>query len=391
MKGFSFKLDKNDSSTKARTSVFSTPHGKINMPVFMPVGTSGSVKTMSPDELLDMQTEIILANTYHLYLRPGQSVIKKFGSLHSWMNWKKPILTDSGGFQVFSLAQDKKKEIKSRKKLVKIKENGVEFRSLIDGSKHFFSPKKVMKIQYDLGADIVMAFDECPPANSSRAYIKESMKRTHRWVIECMEENKKLNKKRKNKQALFPIIQGGTHKDLRIESTKFMADLDLPGIAIGGLSVGEKKHKMYSILETILPYLPVNKPRYLMGVGSPDDLLEAVSRGIDMFDCVMATRNARHGSFWTQNGRFHIKNSKYKMNTDPLMKKCQCYSCKNFTKSYIHHLFAEKEMFGLRLLTIHNVHFLMDLMSQVRENIQKGTFKSFKEKFICKFTTQSEK
>lgn len=389
MSGFSFKIEKKDLTTNARKSVFSTPHGKINMPVFMPVGTAGAVKTMSPDELLEIKTEIILANTYHLYLRPGQNVIKKFGGLHSWMNWKGPILTDSGGFQVFSLARPKSNGKRNLEKLVKIKENGVEFRSHIDGSKHFFTPKKVMKIQNDLGSDIVMAFDECPPANAELSYIKQSMKRTHRWVVECKKENEKFNKRRKNKQALFPIIQGGTYKQMRIESTKFMADLDLPGIAIGGLSVGEKKQKMHEILETIQPYMPENKPRYLMGVGSPDDLLEAVARGIDMFDCVMATRNARHGSFWTQKGRFHIKNAKYKSDAKPLMENCGCYACKNFTTSYIHHLFIEKEMFGLRLLTIHNVNFLIDLMAQIRENIKKDTFHLFKKEFINKFTKKS--
>lgn len=389
MKDFTFKINHKDKETRARSSEFITPHGKIHMPVFMPVGTRATVKTLSPDELNEIDAEIILANTYHLYIRPGSKTVRTMGGLHKWMNWDKPILTDSGGFQVFSLAQEKGFTKKDKKTLVKIKEDGVEFRSHIDGSKHFFTPEKVMQIQSDLGADIVMAFDECAPAHAEKSYIKKAMDRTHRWASRCKKEHENIQKKRKIKQALFPIIQGGIHDDLRIESTKFMVDLDLPGIAIGGLSVGETKKEMYHTLDTIYPYLPENKPRYLMGVGSPDDLLEAISHGIDMFDCVMATRNARHGSFWTKDGRFHLKNAEYKEDAEPLMKGCKCYTCKNFTRSYVRHLFLEQEMFGLRLLTIHNVYFLVDFMKKIRKHIQKNTFAGFKNKFIKRFTKSS--
>lgn len=385
MNDFKFTIKHTDKDSAARVSEFETPHGKINMPVYMPVGTLATVKGLSPDELLDMHAEIILANTYHLYLRPGSETVKNMGGLHKWINWGRPILTDSGGFQVFSLALEKGHNKTNKKTLVKIKEDGVQFSSHLDGSKHFFTPEKVMQIQADLGADIIMAFDECAPVHSSKKYIKEAMERTHRWAIQCKKEHEKIQKKRKYKQALFPIIQGGIHDDLRIESAKFMAGLDLPGIAIGGLSVGEAKEDMYRILDTIRPYLPENKPRYLMGVGSPDDLLEAISHGIDMFDCVMATRNARHGSFWTKDGRFHIKNAEFKEDPNPLMKSCSCYACKNFGRSYIRHLFLEQEMLGLRLLTIHNVNFLINLMRHVRNNIQKGTFSTFKEKFLKRF------
>ncbi len=385
MNDFKFSIKHTDENTKARVSEFETPHGKINMPVYMPVGTLATVKTLSPEELEEIDAEIILANTYHLYLRPGHKTVKKMGGLHKWMNWQRPVLTDSGGFQVFSLAQKKGHNKTEKKTLVKIKEDGVEFHSHLDGSRHFFTPEKVMQIQSDLGADIIMTFDECAPSNASRQYIKEAMERTHRWAVQCKKEHEKIQAKREIKQALFPIIQGGIHKDLRVKSAKFMADLDLPGIAIGGLSVGETKENMYKILDAIREHLPENKPRYLMGVGSPDDLLEAISHGIDMFDCVMATRNARHGSFWTKDGRFHVKNSEYKEDPNPLMKSCSCYTCKNFSKSYVRHLFMEQEMFGLRLLTIHNVYFLIDLMRKIRTHIQKGTFLSFKENFLERF------
>ncbi len=338
-KDFSFKIVSKDSKTFARVSEFSTPHGKINLPAFMPVGTRASVKTLSPEELKSLKAEIILANTYHLYLRPGSETVKKMGGLHKWMNWDKPILTDSGGFQVFSLALEKRPMKDSDKKLVKIKEDGVEFRSYMDGSKHFFTPESVMQIQSDLGADIIMAFDECAPGDSSHAYAKKAMERTHRWAERCKKKHEKLQKKKKVKQALFPIVQGVIYDDLRVESTKFMAKLDLPGIAIGGLSVGETKEQMYHTLDVIKDYLPQDKPRYLMGVGAPEDLLESVSRGIDMFDCVMATRNARHGAFWTKDGRFNLKNTRFKESAEPLMKGCGCYTCKNFSTSYVRHLF----------------------------------------------------
>lgn len=389
MNQFKFNIVAKDSNSLARVSEFHTPHGKLNLPTFMPVGTRATVKTLSPEELNHLKADIILANTYHLYLRPGNKTIKKMGGLHKWMNWKKPILTDSGGFQVFSLAAQKRFTKKSSKTMVRIKEDGVEFRSYIDGSKHFFTPEGVMQIQSDLGADIIMAFDECAPGNSNHTYAKEAMDRTHRWAIRCKKEHEKLQKSKKVKQALFPIVQGGIHDDLRIESAKFMAKLDLPGIAIGGLSVGETKEQMYHTLDIIEDYLPEDKPRYLMGVGTPEDLLEAVSRGIDMFDCVMATRNARHGTFWTKEGKFQLRNIRYKESTDPLMKTCGCYACKNYTASYVRHLYMEKETFGMRLITIHNLHFLIDLMRKAQVHIKKGTFVKFKEKFLKRYLKNS--
>jgi len=389
MDQFKFKIISKDKETSARVSEFSTPHGELHLPTFMPVGTRATVKTLNPEELVDLNADIILANTYHLYLRPGSETVKKMGGLHKWMNWKRPILTDSGGFQVFSLALEKRPMQNTDKKLVKIKADGVEFRSYIDGSKHFFSPEKVMQIQSDLGADIIMAFDECAPGNSTHAYAKKAMDRTHEWAERCKKEHNKLQKSKKIKQALFPIVQGGIHDDLRVESAKFMAKLNLPGIAIGGLSVGETKKQMYHTLDIIKDHLPEDKPRYLMGVGTPEDLLEGVSRGIDMFDCVMATRNARHGSFWTKDGKFNLKNCGFKEIAAPLMKNCGCYACKNYSTSYIRHLYMENETFGLRLITIHNLHFLLDLMSKTRTHIKNGDFSDFKNRFLKRYFKKS--
>lgn len=377
--GFSFKIIQKDSKSHARTGALATPHGTIQTPVFMPVGTLGAVKTLSPEDLRKLGVEIILANTYHLYLRPGEKLIKQLGGLQKWNAWNGPMLTDSGGYQVFSLGKN-----------MKITGDGVEFKSHIDGAVHFFNSEKVMQIEHDLGADIIMAFDECAPADSSHEYAKEAMQRTHDWAIRCKKEHMQLEKlKTLNSnelpQALFPIIQGVTFKDLRIESTKFMAELDLPGIAIGGLSVGESKNLMYETLENIYPHLPENKPRYLMGVGSPEDLLEAVERGIDMFDCVLATRIARHGAFWTKNGRHQIKNAEFKESNQPLMDDCHCYTCQTFTTSYIRHLFIENEILAHRLMTIHNLAFLLDLMSEIRRTIEDGTFTDFKKQFLAQF------
>jgi queuine tRNA-ribosyltransferase len=382
MKDFNFEIKSNDKTTEARTGILNTPHGQIQTPVFMPVGTKATVKTLSPEEIKATKSQIILANTYHLYLRPGHETVKKMGGLHKWMNWDGPILTDSGGFQVFSLAANKRGSLKP---LVKIRQDGVEFKSYLDGSTHFFTPEKAIQIQHDLGADIIMAFDECAPAHSIYSYAKEAMERTHRWAKQCIKEHKKLQDKSGARQTLFPIVQGGIHDDLRIESTKFMADLDLPGIAIGGLSVGESKKEMYHTLEVINPYLPKQKARYLMGVGTPDDLLVAISHGIDMFDCVLATRNARHGSFWTKDGRFHIKNAEYKEDPEPLMKGCCCYTCKNYSRSYVRHLIMENEMFGQRLVTIHNVNFLNCLMNKARMHIEQGTYETFMKRFLKRF------
>lgn len=397
---FKFTIQSEDKNTRARAGIFTTAHGKIHTPAFMPVGTLGTVKTLSPEEIKKTGAEIILANTYHLYLRPGHETIKKMGGLHKWIGWNKPILTDSGGYQVFSLGKDKKHECsnggvikngaaKTCDILVKIHEDGVTFRSHLDGSKHFLTPEKIIEIENALGADIIMAFDECAPADSDHAYAKEAMLRTHSWALKCKKTHQKLQKKENAfPQALFPIIQGVIYDDIRIESAKFCTDLDLPGIAIGGLSVGEKRKTMYHILEIIHPHLPEKKPRYLMGVGTPTDILEAVERGIDMFDCCHITRMSRHGSFYGNIGHEHIKNARFKIDTKPLKKYCQCYSCKNFSRSYIRHLVMENEALGARLLTIHNLHFLLDLMSQIRASIKYGNFREFKRKTIKNFYQQ---
>lgn len=378
---FDFKiLKKASTKTRARLGVFTTPHGRIHTPIFMPVGTRATVKTLSPEELKDLNAEIILANTYHLFLRPSEQTVKKMGGLHKWMNWDRPILTDSGGFQIFSLEQEKGLA-KNQQKLAKVKidENGVTFHSHLDGTRHYITPEKAMEIQHDLGADIIMAFDECADANSSKEYFEKAMTRTHNWLVKCKKAHKNKN------QALFGIVQGGTHKDLRKQSAAFVAAQNLPGNAIGGLAVGESKKTMYEMLDTVVPLLPENKPRYLMGVGTPEDLLEAVDRGVDMFDCVLPTRLARHGTFWTRTKSLHITNSKFKEDPSPLDKNCTCYTCKNFTRSYIHHLMKEGEIFGHRLMTIHNLNFLLNLMREIREHIEKGSFANFKRSFLKKW------
>lgn len=392
---FEFKITSKDKHSLARTGIFKTPHGLIHTPVFMPVGTKATVKTLSPLDLKNLNSQIILANTYHLYLRPGEKLIKKMGGLHKWMNFSSPILTDSGGFQVFSLGNENgySKDSLPFKTTVKIDENGVEFKSHLDGSKHYLTPEKAIQVQHDLGADIIMAFDECAPADSTKKYFKEAMERTHNWALRCKKEHDRLakseaslkSKRPRYSQALFPIVQGGMYKDLRIESAKFINALNLPGNAIGGLSVGESKEKMLTMIETVIPYLSTQKPRYLMGVGTPEDLLECVDRGIDMFDCVHPTRMARHGAFWNESGRFSIRNEKFKTDKNPLQKKCECETCKNHSRSYLRHLISENEILGLRLMTIHNLHFLLNLMRKIREQISKGTFKKFKKDFLKEF------
>lgn len=361
-----------------RMGTLKTPHGSINTPVFMPVGTKATVKSLKPEDLKEIGSQIILANTYHLYLRPGHKLISKMGGLHAFMNWDRPILTDSGGFQVFSLGADFSerntlpKDKAKIKNLVKIRDDGVEFKSILDGSSHFFSPKKVMEIEHDLGADIIMAFDECVPYGATKEYTKESMGKTHRWVLECKKEHTKLLKKSGKKQALFPIIQGGMYKDLRIESAKFMSELDLPGIAIGGLAIGEPREKTWGIVDEILPYLPINKPRYVMGIGTPEDIEEAMKRGIDMFDCVLPTRLGRHGSAFTKEGVIHITNEKNKLSKKPIDSTCPCYVCKNYTRSYLRHLVIEKEMLGAHLLSYHNIAYLTHIVDTFKKTLQKS-------------------
>jgi queuine tRNA-ribosyltransferase len=381
---FDFKITHNQKNKKYRTGIFTTPHGNIETPIFMPVGTKATVKTLSPDDLKEIDAQIILSNTYHLFLRPGETVIKKMGGLHKWMNWDRPILTDSGGFQVFSLAEEKgftkNKEFKTQ---VKITEEGVKFKSFIDGQTHFLTPEKVIQIEHDLGADIIMAFDECASAKKTKKYYEESMQRTHRWLERCVLEHS--SSKKSLSQALFGIVQGGLFKDLRKTSAKFINSKNLPGNAIGGLSIGESREKMHEMIETVIPHLDENRPRYLMGVGTPEDLLECVERGIDMFDCVHPTRMARHGSFWDLNGRHSIKKNEYKLDAKPLQKNCLCHTCKNFSRSYLRHLIFENEILGLRLMTVHNLHFLLELMREIRESIKKNKFETFKKTFLKKF------
>ena len=350
----------------------------------MPVGTKATVKTLSQSDLKELDAEIILANTYHLYLRPGEELIKKMGKLHQWIGWDRPILTDSGGFQVFSLAANNKKFTKNHENKidVKIDDNGVEFKSHIDGSKHYFTPEKAIAIQHDLGADIIMAFDECAPADSNEKYFKEAMTRTHNWLERCKNEHQRLLAENGEERALFGIVQGGLHPELRAESAKFINSMDLPGNAIGGLSVGESKTEMASMIEATVPYLDPNKPRYLMGVGTPEDLLEGVDKGIDMFDCVHPTRIARHGAFWTENGQHNIKNEKFKEDQSKL------YG--GYSKSYTRHLIMEKETLGLKILSMHNLNFLLDLMKKIREHIEADSFSDFKEAFLQNFKSSSK-
>nr|WP_185959560.1 tRNA guanosine(34) transglycosylase Tgt [Planococcus salinarum] len=352
--------------TGARLGIVHTPHGSFDTPAFMPVGTQATVKTMSPEELKAMNAGIILSNTYHLWLRPGNDVIKEAGGLHKFMNWDRPILTDSGGFQVFSLSEFRN-----------IKEEGVHFRNHMNGDKLFLSPEKAMEIQNDLGSDIMMAFDECPPFPATHEYMKSSVDRTSRWAERCLEAHA-----RPQDQGLFGIIQGGEFEDLRKQSARDLVSLDFPGYAIGGLSVGEPKDVMNRALEFTTPLMPADKPRYLMGVGSPDSLIDGSIRGIDMFDCVLPTRIARNGTLMTSTGRLNIKNAAFKRDFNPIDEKCDCYTCKNYTRAYVHHLIRADETFGIRLTSYHNLQFLLNLMEQVRQAIREDRLGDFREEFF---------
>ena len=356
--------------TGARRGIIHTPHGDIQTPVFMPVGTQATVKSMTPDELKEMiDAKIILSNTYHLYLRPGSKLVKEAGGLHKFMNWDRAILTDSGGFQVFSLGD-----------LRTISEEGVEFKSHLDGSKHFFSPESVMETENDLGADIIMAFDECVEYPATYEYTKQSMKRTTRWAARC-----KAAHKNTEKQGLFGIIQGGFYKDLRDKSLEDLVAMDFPGYAIGGISVGEPKEEFLDILRYTAPKMPKDKPRYLMGVGTPDYLIEAALAGIDMCDCVLPTRIARNGTAMTWNGKVVVRNATYERDFTPLDSECDCYTCKNYTKAYLRHLVKTKEILGVRLLSIHNLYFLSKLMERVRLEIEHDNLLNFKNEFYSKY------
>lgn len=356
--------------TGARRGIIHTPHGDIQTPVFMPVGTQATVKSMTPDELKEMiDAKIILSNTYHLYLRPGSKLVKEAGGLHKFMNWDRAILTDSGGFQVFSLGD-----------LRTISEEGVEFKSHLDGSKHFFSPESVMETENDLGADIIMAFDECVEYPATYEYTKQSMERTTRWAARC-----KAAHKNTEKQGLFGIIQGGFYKDLRDKSLEDLVAMDFPGYAIGGISVGEPKEEFLDILRYTAPKMPKDKPRYLMGVGTPDYLIEAALAGIDMCDCVLPTRIARNGTAMTWNGKVVVRNATYERDFTPLDSECDCYTCKNYTKAYLRHLVKTKEILGVRLLSIHNLYFLSKLMERVRLEIEHDNLLNFKNEFYSKY------
>lgn len=365
---FSFELLKTDPETGARAGIFHTPHGDIETPVYMPVGTQATVKGLLPRDVEEAGAQIILSNTYHLYMRPGHELVKKAGGLHSFMNWHRPILTDSGGFQVFSLA-----------KLNNIKEEGVWFNSHIDGSKHFFTPEKVMEIENALGADIIMQFDECSEYGVDYKYAKAALDRTTRWLERCAAVHKD------ERQALFPIVQGNFFADLRIESVRAAAPYAKYGLGIGGLSVGEPKPLMYEILEAMRPVLPENVPRYLMGVGSPDCLIEGVLRGVDMFDCVLATRVARNGTALTSRGKVVVRNAAYKEDFTPLDPECDCYCCKNYTKAYLRHLVNAGEMLSATLLSLHNITFLTRLMKNLRRAILEGGVREFCEEFYAKY------
>ena len=364
-----FKVVHTDPNSGARAGILTTPHGEIKTPVFMPVGTLGTVKAMTPEELRDLNAQIILANTYHMYLRPGSDIVRRAGGLHRFMHWDGPILTDSGGFQVFSLGA-----------LRKITEEGVEFRSHIDGSKHFLTPEKSIAIQEDLGSDIMMCFDECVHYGADHEYTRKSMEMTHRWAKRCKDAQKYPEK-----QAIFGIIQGGMYKDLRTESAKVMSEMDFPGYSIGGLSVGEPKEEMIELLHHTTSHMPWDKPRYLMGVGTPDYLLETVASGMDMADCVIPTRLARHGTIITHTGMLSVRNAQFKDDFTAPDPDCDCYTCTNYSRAYLRHLFQCGEILASRLASIHNIRFLLKLMEEAREAILEDRFLEYRNSFNEKF------
>jgi len=370
-----FDIQANDPNSKARAGVITTAHGQIQTPIFMPVGTAGTVKAVHQRELKeDVKAQIILGNTYHLYLRPKLDIIEKAGGLHKFNGWDKPILTDSGGYQVYSLAGTGRK----------IKEEGVTFKSHIDGSTHFFSPEGVMDIQRTIGADIIMAFDECTPYPCEYGYARESMDMTHRWLKRCCEHFDKTEPKYGYSQTLFPIVQGSVYKDLRVKSAEVIASFEREGNAIGGLSVGEPAEMMYEMTDMVTDILPKDKPRYLMGVGTPANILEGIALGIDMFDCVMPTRNARNGMLFTTEGTINMKNEKWKDDFSVIDSGLDCYASKFYSKAYVRHLLKADEMLGAMICSVHNLAFYLWLVGQAREQIQAGTFKIWKDKMVIK-------
>ena len=372
MPDFAFEVIAEDRQTGARAGLLHTPHGAIETPIFMPVGTQATVKTLTQQDLLELNAQIILGNAYHLYLRPGHELIDRAGGLHGFMNWPRPILTDSGGYQVFSLSQ-----------LNKIQEEGVRFQSHLDGSYHLFAPERVMEIEHSLGADIIMAFDECTPYPCTEQYARDSMELTLRWTSRCLERHQELSTERTHRppQALFGIVQGSIYPELRAHCAQALAAMDLPGYAIGGLAVGEPRTRMFEIIDAILPHLPTAKPRYLMGVGLPNDLVDAVSVGIDMFDCVIPTRNARNGMCFTRQGKLRLRNASLAEDFSPLDPTCPCKTCKNYSRAYLRHLLHSKETLGLHLATYHNIHFFLQLMREMRQSIIDGNFTTWQSSF----------
>jgi queuine tRNA-ribosyltransferase len=364
---FNFELESADPHSSARAGYFFTPHGPIPTPIFAPVGTQATVKALRPRDLQELGAHLVLSNTYHLYLRPGEDIVSEMGGLHQFMGWQGPILTDSGGFQVFSLSNTRK-----------IDHDGVTFKSHLDGSSHRFTPEKSIAIQESLGADIIMAFDECPPPDDYQ-YVKESLTRTHTWAERCLQAQTRTD------QALFGIVQGGIFPDLREESARFLMALDFPGYGIGGLSVGEGKADMYAMLEVMDDVLPQEKPRYLMGVGAAEDLINGVMRGIDIFDCVLPTRLARHGAAMVLGGRLNLNNASFSRDAKPIDDHCACYTCQNFSRAYLRHLVKAREILAHVLLTTHNIHFLLDLMRQLRKATIEGTFNDLAQQLLKQY------
>ena len=373
---FSFEIEA--TAGAARAGVFVTPHGPVETPAFMPVGTLATVKALDPDDLVQMGASMILGNAYHLHLRPGDEVVREMGGLHKFMHWDRPILTDSGGFQVFSLAQ-----------LRTVNEDGVEFQSHIDGSRRFFTPESVMQIERNLGADVIMQFDHVIPGQADEASARDASERSIRWLVRCLAEVKRLDPR--DHQALFPIVQGGIHSHLRREAAKAIREMhDWPGFGIGGLSVGEEKEAMYEMIEVVDDALPKTHPRYLMGVGFPEDLIEAIRRGIDLVDCVAPTRMGRNGAAFTRDGRLNIKRTEFRTDPRPLDIDCDCAACSRFSRAYIRHLFVSDEILGLRLLSLHNVHFLLSLARNAREAIKSGDLEQWARDWLARYRSTSE-
>jgi len=373
---FSFEIEA--TAGAARAAVFVTPHGPVETPAFMPVGTLATVKALDPDDLVQMGASMILGNAYHLHLRPGDEVVREMGGLHKFMHWDRPILTDSGGFQVFSLAQ-----------LRTVNEDGVEFQSHIDGSRRFFTPESVMQIERNLGADVIMQFDHVIPGQADEASARDASERSIRWLVRCLAEVKRLDPR--DHQALFPIVQGGIHSHLRREAAKAIREMhDWPGFGIGGLSVGEEKEAMYEMIEVVDDALPKTHPRYLMGVGFPEDLIEAIRRGIDLVDCVAPTRMGRNGAAFTRDGRLNIKRTEFRTDPRPLDIDCDCAACSRFSRAYIRHLFVSDEILGLRLLSLHNVHFLLSLARNAREAIKSGDLEQWARDWLARYRSTSE-